>query len=599
MFELLHYYSISRMEFVAIIILFILVVRLQGKVRRLELKSKIPQDQTFQPAPQSAPPPSTETPGFQSFAKPEAVLKTSSTSSPGEPGWTTRFGAWVKEDWILKLGALLLLIGFGWLTTYAFLNNWIGPAGRIALGIIAGVFILILGWWRIQKYLHQGSIFLVLGSTVILLTIFAAREIYDFFTPLVALIAMLLSTTFVAVASVKYKTQTLALLSLVLAGVAPLLTNSPSPSYIGLFSYLLIVILGAIWIVALTGWRALTPASLIIITLYSLPHLTSFTGREKETLLLFSFAFAALFFITNTLGILKLKGKELLPDLVAAGGTGLFLLAWIMSAAPTEWQSLLIAAWMVTFSVGAFMLFRATGQKEPFYTYVGVGIILLAAATAAELSGPSLTIAYTLESALITFGTYFIVRNIRATELASLLLIGPIFLSLESVSSNAWRTSIFHQDFFVLMILALTLLSIGKFLLSKYRENGLQNIGGKTAAHLILGSVYVYGILWLSLHAVITNKDTAAMIALVVYTVIGVITYYYGRTNNQKWVLTYGGLMLGFVVGRLLIIDIWNMALAGKIITFFAIGALLMSTAFIGRNKKEEPVTPLQNNQQQ
>lgn len=40
---------------------------------------------------------------------------------------------------------MLLLIGFGWLTTYAFLNNWIGPMGRIALGIIAGSLFILLG----------------------------------------------------------------------------------------------------------------------------------------------------------------------------------------------------------------------------------------------------------------------------------------------------------------------------------------------------------------------------------------------------------------------------------------------------------------------
>ena len=40
-------------------------------------------------------------------------------------------------------------------------------------------------------------------------------------------------------------------------------------------------------------------------------------------------------------------------------------------------------------------------QKEPFYVYAGICIALLAAATSAELSGATLTIAYTIESAVI------------------------------------------------------------------------------------------------------------------------------------------------------------------------------------------------------
>jgi len=94
-----------------------------------------------------------------------------------------RLFIWLKEDWLLKLGATLLLIGFGWLATFAFVNNWIGPMGRITLGLVAGVLILVLGWWRLRSYVYQGSTFLVLGSSVILLTTFAARELYDFLVP--------------------------------------------------------------------------------------------------------------------------------------------------------------------------------------------------------------------------------------------------------------------------------------------------------------------------------------------------------------------------------------------------------------------------------
>ncbi|MDO9399385.1 MAG: DUF2339 domain-containing protein [bacterium] len=272
-----------------------------------------------------------------------------------------KFINWIKEDWLLKLGALLLLFGFGWLTTYAFLNNWIGPMGRISLGIIIGALFLSFGWLRMTKYIQQGGIFLVLGSTIILLTIFAGREIYDFFDPISALVIMFLSTALVAFASVKYKNSGLSLTSLILAGIAPLLTSSPITDYIGLFSYLFVVVLGVIWIVVLTKKRELTFAALLLIIFYSLPHLFSLTSTNtREILLLFAFAFSALFFLTNTIGILKLKGKEIIPDLITASINGLFLLAWIVQVAQDEWKSLIIAVWMIVFTVGAFLIFKTT-----------------------------------------------------------------------------------------------------------------------------------------------------------------------------------------------------------------------------------------------
>lgn len=169
---------------------------------------------------------------------------------------------WLKEDWILKLGALLLLMGFGWLARYAFLNNWIGPQGRIALGIFAGTVILAFGFYRARKYLNQGSVFLVLGSSTVLLTIFAARNIYQFFTPTCALVIMFLASAFVAFASLTYKNKWLSLASIILASMAPLLTNSPSPDYIGLFSYLFVITLGTVWITFISLFMRLAQFSL-------------------------------------------------------------------------------------------------------------------------------------------------------------------------------------------------------------------------------------------------------------------------------------------------------------------------------------------------
>lgn len=511
------------------------------------------------------------------------------------PPWFERFIAWIKEDWLLKLGALLLLIGFGWLASYAFLNNWIGPMGRIALGITAGVCILLLGWWRINKFIHQGGVFLVLGSTVMLLTIFAAREIYGFFTPLSALIIMFLSTAFVALASVKHNNRSLALASLLLAGLAPLLTNSPDPNFTALFAYLFVVTVGAIWIVTITGWRVLTAAALTLITLYSLPHF-GYTSADTGTLLLFAYAFVGLFFITNTLGILKLKGKKIIPDLVTAAGSGLFLLVWIVTAAPDEWQSLIMAAWMIVFAAGAFMLFKITERREPFYVYLGVGIGLLAAATAAELNGAVLTIAYTIESGIIPLVAYYVLHDIRIVQKTSFLLIGPVLLAFGSISSSAWRSGVIHQDFFVLFVLASVFLLLGIFFMERGNETKDKRKSDFSAIMFVIASVYVYVLVWLSLHAALVSDDLATMFSLLVYTIAGLAAYTYGRMHDIKAIRVYGALLLGFVIGRLLLVEIWRMELSGRIITFFLIGTLLMSTAFFGKNKSKSTLIENESN---
>src|SRR5690606_35505197 len=34
------------------------------------------------------------------------------------PSAIERFSVWLKEDWLVKLGAFLLIVAFGWFTTY-------------------------------------------------------------------------------------------------------------------------------------------------------------------------------------------------------------------------------------------------------------------------------------------------------------------------------------------------------------------------------------------------------------------------------------------------------------------------------------------------
>ncbi len=508
----------------------------------------------------------------------ESVVDTETTAPA-----PNAFFAWLAEDWLMKLGALLLLIGFGWLTTYAFLNNWIGEQGRILLGIAGGVLFIGLGWWRIRTRIHQGGIFLVVGSTTILLTLFAARTLYDFFTPASALGVMFLSTVFVAAAAALYKSRALALASLVLAGIAPFLVDDRTSDTVLLFAYLMVVVLGAVWVVAVSGMKDITFAALILVAFYSLPYL--FNSADRDTVLLFAYAFAAIFFVTNTVSLMKLKDNSYSADLLTAAGNGAFLLTWILYGVSPEWQSLSVAAWMLIFVVGAFVLCQATGRREPFFVYSGIGVVFLGAATAFELQGSALIIALTLESAVLPLIASALLQDTRIARRLCALFIIPGVLSFESIASPAWRQGVVHDEFFVLAVLAVALLVLGSYFVKQSSGNSEDRSGN--ALLLVAGSAYAYILLWLSLHAGLTNDDLATMIALVVYTVIGITTYFMGRTQEKRGLLLYGGILLGIVVARLLMVDVWKMELTGRIITFFLIGALLIGTAFLG--KRSEP----------
>lgn len=504
------------------------------------------------------------------------------------------FAAWLKEDWLMKLGGFLLLIGFGWLVTYAFTHDWIGPMGRITMGIMAGVLILLLGEWRVRVFKNQGAFFLALGAGVILLTIFAARVMYGFFTPTIALIAMFLTVVFVALSSVRHGSKSLAALSLVLGFVVPILVHSNVFNFIGLFSYLFMVSLGTLWIVYLTRWNELTFGALIGVIIYSVSVAGGLRGvglidgvTVFNTPFLFSLAFGVLFFIASLAGALK-RSNENQTDIFTGAVTGIFAWGWIILSIPHGWQSLIAVFWALVFSIGAFTAYSVTKNTRPFFVYGTVAAAFIGIATALELDGPSLAIAGTLEVTSVIFLVAFLTGSLSAAQKTILLTLIPIFLALPSLVSSAWRTGIFHQDFIVLFLLAGMFFFLGSYFYARRSESTEhQELSNSSTAYMFVsGSITLMVLLWLSLHA-LYSKNIAVTLSLAVYTVSGIILYTKGLTQKSKVLQFSGQLLMGLVVLRLLLIDVWNLDIVGKIIAFFSVGILLISTAFLKRKKSK------------
>lgn len=499
----------------------------------------------------------------------------------GEPGFDVF--SWLAQDFLVKLGAFLLLLAFGWFVSYAFMNDWIGPAGRIALGLLAGSAFLAVGVWRIEQYRHQGGIFTVLGSATVLLTVFAAREIYDFFTPATALAIMFLSVVFVTFVAVRYQSQALALSGLVLGAIAPFFTNA-DPNVVSLFSYALVLVLGSLWVQRWLGAVGLSIAAFLIVVAYGLPYLIGLSANDQTMALLFAFVFTMIFFVSNTISILLRPDADArYVQTLLAAGTGLYLIAWVYAAADPVWHSLLFVMWMLVFAVGAFTVYLRTGHVAPFYIYGAISIGLLAAATAAELSGPFLTIAYCVQILALMAVTTLYVREKEVVSKIAWLFAGPILLSFGHIASRSWSDGFLHADFFALITLLFTLLAAGQIII-ELRAPEEANKNDDATALLIAAAVYGVVIVWLTTHSIFSD-GVATTVSLFVYTIAGLIAYFHGRNIGRDIISQCGVVMLTLVVARLLLVDVWSMELVGKIITFFGVGILLISTAFIRRRQ--------------
>jgi uncharacterized membrane protein len=528
-----------------------------------------------------------------------------------EPSSEDVFIAWLKENWLLKIGVLMILVGFGWFVSYAFMHDWIGPVGRIAIGIVAGALIAIFGTMRLGKNLTQGILFTVLGSALVIISILSGQYFYEFFTPMMALGLIFIISFYVSLTALAYSTEKLALYGLVIALLAPLMSNVAFDlDPVAMYLYLLVISIATVWISVVKGWRAGNPIGIMGIMLYSLPIILSFHGSSiftndstKYLTLAIAYIISFLYLFVSAWSLIQKDMAEKTSGGKAIGATAndvfltvvstLMILGFTMSLVPTIFQSLVLALWMIAFAVSGFIVFQTTKNEKLFYIHSLVAILFLAIATSVELSGKTLTVAFAIEVAIIAIASFLVTNRINIAKAFGVLMVVPMMMSIESIGSSKWSyeygAGIFHADFAILLLMAVLLGVLGFF----YRANQQLNSDGTEVKgfgfhhlSLIIGTAYLFIIIWLASHAVVANQDTAVLLSLFIYTVVGLGTYFVGLFSGNHVMKGYGTVMLTLVVLRLILVDVWQMELALRVVTFIVLGVMFISTAFISKNQK-------------
>jgi uncharacterized membrane protein len=585
---------------IALLVYFITSINsLNRRVQNLEVKLKgsaLPVAASITPAstPTVVPNMGIYTPFFPGATPPNNNPALTQAPAPTfVPPAPSKFALWLKEDPLMKIGALIFILGFGWFISYAFANNWVGPVGRISIGIFAGLVIMVGGYVRMKKYPLQGSFFTALGAGMIMLTIFAGRSIYGFFTPEIAVGFDFIVVAFVSFASYKFNIKSLAFIAQILAFVTPLLAAGKSDSFF-LFSYLLFISLATLFLAAVTGWRDLIVSSLVFVGFYSVPFIEggifgSQYTREATMILNFAYIFGLLYLISGMSAVVKKGVENFKNEIILAVLNGLFLFIWIYSVAPKDLQVYIFAFWAFLFAVSSFAAFKFSEKMAPFFAYGSVGVAFIGAATAAHLQGAPLTIAFTVEVFLIAMNVLLFTKNTTATASASWLFLVPAMLSLDSISKYSNSTDLFSEHFFVIILMAAVLVVTGRMittLTGKDQKNKDTSVG---SGLVIVGMFYAGYLVWSFIHNfMIGDPDMATFVSLLLFTLVGVSAYFAGLYGNDMARKTYGIILISIVVGRLMLIDVWNMELFGRVITFLGVGILLMSTAFLTKRKKHE-----------
>jgi uncharacterized membrane protein len=164
----------------------------------------------------------------------------------------------IGSQWFNRIGILAVLIGMALFLKLAIDNHWVGPTGRVLIGLIAGAgFIAWSERFQRRGYAAFAYSLKAVGSGVLYLSLWAAFSLFHLIPPAVAFLAMILVTAFTGFMAWREDAELLAVYSIIGGLGTPALVSTGGNHEVSLFSYLLILDVAVLVLVALRPWSRL------------------------------------------------------------------------------------------------------------------------------------------------------------------------------------------------------------------------------------------------------------------------------------------------------------------------------------------------------
>lgn len=551
-----------------------------------------PSSQTAQPSPG----PLGETPRpreVEHFPNPFAAppLYASQAKSTSSLDWETIIGG----RWLNRIGIVALIGATTFFLKYAFDNNWIGPRGRVAIGILVGAAMLPWSQWLLRRgYSYFSEGIAGLGAAVMYLSLWAGCQYYTLYSRSVGFYAMIVVTAGMAAVALGRNSQRIALLSLVGGFLTPVLASSGKDEQVVLFSYLLTLGLGLLLMELRRDWRSLTPVSFVFSVIYFWGWYEKFYQPPKlERTLIFATLFLLLYAAVPVLRAVKASSVDELDFLLGLANSfayfaALYVMLWPKDRGPLTLLALALSTGHVTV---ALAIPRPKSGESPLmrFLYAGLALTFATLAIPLRLDGKWITLAFCVEGAVLVWtGFRSAVTGLRAAGYlliaisALRLLVFPLparqFLlnerfatyailiaCLSAVISSARKrlSSVSSEERGLLGFLAVATNFFALFALSLElwdyfgRQSGL-GIDSRLAQHLSLS------LLW-----------TAYASVLIAFGI-------HGKSLLLRWQALS---LFGFVVIKVFIYDSSFLERFYRIVSFFILGLVLLVVSFLYQRK--------------
>jgi uncharacterized membrane protein len=164
----------------------------------------------------------------------------------------------VASTWLLRVGIVALVVCVGYFLRWSIDKGLLGPAGRVALSVLAGLAMLVAGVRNVGKKYHLlGQGFLGGGLACLYFAMYAAGPMYALVPTAAAFGLMCLVTITAGGLAVMTRSQLVAILGIIGGYATPVILRTNQPNLPMLYIYLLLLSLGVLGIAHRQQWRLL------------------------------------------------------------------------------------------------------------------------------------------------------------------------------------------------------------------------------------------------------------------------------------------------------------------------------------------------------
>lgn len=394
---------------------------------------------------------------------------------------TNDLEARIGSHWLNRIGITAVLIGAALFLKLAIDNEWIGETGRIAIGLIAGIAVVL--WserFRTKGYRLFSFSLKAVGIGVLYLSLWAAFQVYHLMPSGVVFACMLVVTCSTCAMALTQDAEILAVYSIVGGFATPLLLSTGVNREMALFSYVTLLDLGILSLVIFKPWRRLLWLGYAgTLILYLAWYAEYYDRKQIEPTLIFASVFFAIFAVAPILMLRQERGAGTMPlSFAFVNAVTFFLQAYAMisdiSMTATAWFSLVLAAVYLGLNTMRPRAADKTAEANLKLMHLALAIALITVAIPIRLNAHWITIGWFVESAALLW-----VGNRVKSDLLNIFALAALALGVGRLlffDNFTTTTLIFNMRMLVYVVAIVVLALVAYFAAEDAREE-VRNIG--------------------------------------------------------------------------------------------------------------------------